>query len=681
MLKRLFALTLSVLFLFACMPVLAEPARQERVYVVAGPDGTVKSLSDIIRLTNPDKLDTLTEKTMLDQIRNIGGDESFTQDGGTLVFDADGHEITYEGTSDKVPAVLPEAVLTLDGQVLSFDELSQKEGSAELTVSYPGKDAVPALAITLLPLPQSGVTDLTLENATLLSEMGRQFIVGWAVPGADPELSLPDHFRVSFTASHAKLDYMMTLCTSDPIDRICQDIDSRISLDLHKELDEALSVVLALKDGKTLPETTGKTSPLVSKVNALNQGLCTLDDGAAQLQSGTASLESGASQLADGSKQLSEGATALMNGAETLSQGVSDAESGAGALSLGLNTLTQSSSDLTQGSGKLFDAILDTASQTLAASGLEQAGFTVPSLTQENYAEVLSQLLSALDPESLSAQAKAEAEKIVRPKVESGTEQIQKAVTQAIEPQVLEAVLQAAHLSLNAEQYAASVQDGTIDRETAAAIDQAVQAQMASEEVQAKVTAAVQDKIEELVAENVEKALQSDKDVQAKLSAAEQAFEKIRALKAQLDQVKAFNDGVTAYTEGVSQAADGAQALASGLVTLKEGAKTLHKGSVQVSQGAGDLKDGLSTLKDGAADLSKGAKALHENGTSELKSQLLDAQSQAAEALLPYLQEDLPKVLHLFEDTRDRSADAGYDLRSGSQEETTLYLIRTDLAD
>ena len=79
-------------------------------------------------------------------------------------------------------------------------------GDAVLTVSYQQQAALPILAVTVLPLPEEGITDLKLENAAVLSEMGRQALVGWAVPGADEKLNLPASFTASFHADHADLN-------------------------------------------------------------------------------------------------------------------------------------------------------------------------------------------------------------------------------------------------------------------------------------------------------------------------------------------------------------------------------------------------------------------------------------------------------------------------------------------
>ena len=114
--KRIIAVLIALVMAMSCMTALAESARHERVYAVVGTDGTVRSLTDSIRLENPEKLDVLTDSTLLTGIENVSGDESFTLDGQTLTWQANGKDVTYQGTSDKPLPVTPLVTATLDGE-------------------------------------------------------------------------------------------------------------------------------------------------------------------------------------------------------------------------------------------------------------------------------------------------------------------------------------------------------------------------------------------------------------------------------------------------------------------------------------------------------------------------------------------------------------------------------------
>ena len=677
--KKIVALLLTAIMVLGCVPGFAENTKHERVYVVANADGTVKSVTDNIRLENADGLDEIVDRTLLTAIQNVGGKEAFTLDGETLTWQAQGKDITYEGTSDKTPAILPVVTLTLDGEEITVDSLKDKTGDAVLTVAYQTNEPLPALAVTVLPLPEEGITDLRLENAAALTVLGRQVLVGWAVPGMDEELKLPTSFSAAFHADHAELNWLLTLTTSDPIDAACKELDDRIDLDLHTELDEAKALLTALQSGETLPETSGKTKDIVPKINELNDGLTQLNDGAETLANGAAQLSDGASALKDGAAQLNTGAAELAAGALTLSTGAADAEGGAASLDTGLATIIANNEALNNGAQTIFAAILSSANAQLSASGLDAAGIEIPELTAENYAEVLDAVLLQLNPETLRASAQAQVETAVRAQVEANTDQVRSAVETAVQDKVLAAVLQSAGQNMTSEQYAQAVQAGLVSSEQAAAITAAVEQQMATEEVKAQIDAAVQQQIEQLIQDHTAAYLSSDETIAAQLSAAQAAYESLTALKAQLDQINTFVTGLKTYTDGVSQAAAGASQLHTGLTQLNAGAATLSTGAAALSTGAASLSEGADSLYDGTVELKDGAAALHTDGTQKFKDTLTDAEKEVAEKLLPYVTDDLPKALRIYEETRDNAQNSGYDLRPENMKTVTVYIIRTDL--
>ena len=677
--KKIVALLLTAIMVLGCVPGLAENTKHERVYIVAATDGTVKSVTDNIRLENADGLDEIVDRTLLTAIQNVGGKEAFTLDGETLTWQAQGKDITYEGTSDKTPAILPVVTLTLDGEAITAEALKNKAGDAVLTVTYQTNEPLPALAVTVLPLPEEGITDLRLENAAALTVLGRQVLVGWAVPGMDEELKLPTSFSAAFHADHAELNWLLTLTTSDPIDAACKELDDRIDLDLHTELDEAKALLTALQSGETLPETSGKTKDIVPKINELNDGLTQLNDGAETLANGAAQLSDGASALKDGAAQLNTGAAELAAGALTLSTGAADAEGGAASLDTGLATIIANNEALNNGAQTIFAAILSSANAQLSASGLDAAGIEIPELTAENYAAVLDAVLLQLNPETLRASAQAQVETTVRAQVEANADQVRSAVETAVQDKVLAAVLQSAGQNMTSEQYAQAVQAGLVSSEQAAAITAAVEQQMATEEVKAQIDAAVQQQIEQLIQDNTAAYLSSDETIAAQLSAAQAAYESLTALKAQLDQINTFVTGLKTYTDGVSQAAAGASQLHTGLTQLNAGAATLSTGAAALSTGAASLSEGADSLYDGTVELKDGAAALHTDGTQKFKDTLTDAEKEVAEKLLPYVTDDLPKALRIYEETRDNAQNSGYDLRPENMKTVTVYIIRTDL--
>ena len=608
--KKIIAILTTLVMVFGCAGALAENTKHERVFVVAGADGTVKSITDSVRLENAEKLDELADRTLLADIQNMDGNETFTLDGETLIWKADGKNIIYQGTSDKAPAVLPVVTLTLDGEEVSAAGLKEKTGEAVLTVTYRTEGQAPVLVLSALPLPEKGISDLKAENAAVLTEADRSVLVGWAVPNTDAALDLPVSFSAAFHADHADLGWMITFCSSDPLEAACREIDARIGdTDPEALLKEVTSLLTALKNGTDLSGTEGKTKAVTDRINELNKGLKELDAGAAT--------------LAQGAKQVSDGAVSLNSG---------------------LAALKKNNETLNGGAQQIFSAILKTANEQIAGSGLADAGIPVPVLTAENYAEILNGILAQLDPEALKAAASAEVAEEIRKQVAASESEIRAGVQEAVKGRVLEAVLKTAGFDMTADQYAAALEGGLVSKEQAGRVNAAVEAQMQSEEVREQTEAAVREQIEKITAENTENYLAKDETVAAKLAQAEAARESLSALKEQLDQVNTFVTGLKDYTDGVAQASDGAASLSAGAMLVSAGASTL--------QGT---------------------------GTKTLKDSILAAEKGAAEKLLPFAEKDLAGVLNMWNAVKGHSAGIGYDLRPEGMAAETVYIIRTDL--
>ena len=512
----------------------ADTAKHERVYVVVNHDGEVQTLLDNVHLENGDALDVLSDRTMLKDIENVSGHETFTLDGETLTWQADGSSIIYQGTSDKRPDVLPHVSFTLNGESATAEEIKNGQGVVTMDVSFMVAENVPYLALTLMPIDDATLTDVSMENGKIVSDGSHKLLIGWAVPGMDTDADLPTHFTLTATVDHADLSWMMTLATSDPIDWLCSAADERIG-DLNDNVNELKTGLTALCDGEALPEGEGTLHDGLSALFTLYDGVAALNDGAKSLSDGAKSLDDGASEL------------------ET-----------------GLTTLVANNDALNQGAAQLFSAVLATANQQLAAAGLDAA-------------------LAQLNPETLLETAKETARAQVKAEVMKQEKAVREAVSQAVKAQVLEGVLAQSGLSMTAEDYSKAVEAGQVTHEQAQQISATVEQMMNSDDVKAKLEAAVAEQIDALVEQNL-----ADESVQKQLeeaiAPAKAGYDALNSLKTQLDSVHTFVTGLSSYTDGVSQAAQGA-------TTLHAGSTQLSDGAVQLSDGTAQLADGLDALK------------------------------------------------------------------------------------
>ena len=367
--KKLTGILLSVCLALSCAAAGAETVKHERVYVVLNAAGEVQSLTDSVRLENADGLETLTDRTGLTDVENVGGQEPFTLEGEVISFRADGKDIIYQGTSDRPVMVTPVVKVTVDGRETGADALRDCSGTVEIRVEYTQPEPVPCLAASLLLLPEEGISDLSLENAGSFSMSGMKMVAGWAVPGVSEKLKLPASFTVKFNADHAELKWMMTAATAEPISRLCARIERETEqYDPDQLLADAAALLTAMKDGAEFPETEGLLAAVPGFLTALNSSVTQLDDGAA----------------------------ALADGAGTLSSSLTVLASGIDGLVGGLNELRGKNSELNAGAEAVFGGLLQAANLQLQSSGLAAAGIDVPELTAEQFEEQLTALADQL---------------------------------------------------------------------------------------------------------------------------------------------------------------------------------------------------------------------------------------------------------------------------------------------
>ena len=633
----------------------AETSKDETVYVLAGADGTVQKIIVSDWIKNAMAADSLKDKTVLSDIENIKGDESFTLGGdNSCVWDAQGNDIYYQGNIEKELPVQMSVCYTLDGQAIAPEALAGQSGHVTIRFDYQNmqyeevlldgkteKIYVPFTMLTGMLLDTEVFRNVTISNGKLINDGDRIAVVGIAFPGLQEDLAIskekldiPDYVEISADVENFEMGMTMTLATTELFGAIDSD-----KLDLH-ELSDAMA------------ELTDAMDQLMDGSSQLYDGLCTLLEKSGDLVSGINKLAKGAAQLKAGAKSLDSGAAQL--------------KAGAAQLSSGLNTLNANSSSLNGGARQVFSSLL-----SMANTQLSEAGLSVPALTIDNYASVLDGVIASLDDtavyqaalEQVTATVNANRgmieEKVteaVQAQVEAEvsaqvTAAVQETVTQAVhenEAQFRAAVIQQA-LGMTVEEYKAAIEAGLVTQEQQDAVNAAVEAAMQAEidarmqreEIQAQINAVTQqtvgeqmqsDEIQALIASNTELQVQqaiseamSSDAVQAQLSAAAEGAKSVIALKSSLDSYNAFYLGLITYTSGVSSAAAGANELKTGADALKAGTSELSAGAAELLQGIQTMKDsapalvdGITQLRDGSMELSDGLKQFNEEGIQKL---------------------------------------------------------------
>ena len=562
------------------------------------------------------------------------------------------------GMKEDIPVTM-KVSYKLDGREISPEELAGKSGHVIIRYDYKNekmkksrvglkseKVYVPYVVLTGMILDNDVFTNIEVSNGKTLDDGERTIVAGVALPGlqenlkiSEKDLEIPDSVVIKADVKNFDMMETMTVATNE----VFSDMDA-----------SRLNNVDDLKD----------------QMNQLTDGISRLMDGSDQLKDGLNTLNDKTGELSGGISQLAGGVDALNKGASDLNHGAERLHAGAEELAAGLSQLSSKNEELVGGATQVFNTLLQTGTDKLAEAGL-QAG----TLTIDNYAAVLDQVIKSLDKEAVYAKAldevtkkveenrpliEKEVTKVVREQVKAQVtavvkEQVRPKVEAAVKEQVTAKVIKAG-TGLSKEAYDKAVAIGLITKEQQDKINAAIEEKMQSEEIQTLINdqtdAKMQskevqllveaetvkqmntDKVRKLIAENTELQVQkkisevmASDEIQNKLKAASEGAQAVIGLKASLDSYNSFYLGLITYTNGVSTAAKGAETLLNGTITLREGTQKLFAGSKELKDGVGLLSEnapalisGVSQLKDGSVQLNDGLKEFNEKGIEKLVS-------------------------------------------------------------
>ena len=634
-----------------------DSTKDETVYVLAGADGSIQKIIVSDWIKNALGAASITDSTGLSNIENIKGDESYTISGNAKVWDAQGNDIYYSGNIEKELPVGMTVTYTLDGKKVSTDEIAGKTGKVSIRFDYDnrqyemvkidGKEEkiyVPFALLTGMLLDNEHFRNVEVTNGKIINDGDRTAVVGIALPGlqenlgiSKDKLNIPDYVEIKADASDFSFGMTVTIATNE----------------LFNNLDT--SKIDSVDD-------------LTGSIGELSNGMKQLLDGSSELYGGLTTLLDKSKELVSGINQLDDGAKALKNGAVSVDDGAGQLKAGAAELASGLNTLKGNNDTLNGGAKQVFETLLSTAETQIKAGGI-----SVPTLTIDNYVQVLTDVINSLDETSVYNQALAQVTAAVEENRPLISQQVTAAVKEQVETQVIATVQEqvsagivsvvreqvadqviSTATGMNKSDYEAAVSDGSIPEETQNAVSAEIDAQMQSDDVKAlieeNITAKMAsdeikstikantdaqmqtDDVQKTISDNVElqvkqaisENMESD-EVQSKLAAASEGAKSIISLKTSLDSYNAFYIGLLTYTGGVASAADGAEKLASGAsdlkdgtAQLKDGASALYDGILQLKNGTPALVDGVTQLKDGAMQLNDGLKKLNEEGIQKI---------------------------------------------------------------
>lgn len=120
------SILLCTILTYTTSPVFAY-TKDETVYSKLNQNGETYESLVSTHLVNDAKEDLINDISDLLNIKNVNGDETFTQKGNKIVWDSNGNDIYYQGESKKALPIDMTVKYELNGEEISAEDLARKK--------------------------------------------------------------------------------------------------------------------------------------------------------------------------------------------------------------------------------------------------------------------------------------------------------------------------------------------------------------------------------------------------------------------------------------------------------------------------------------------------------------------------------------------------------------------------
>lgn len=365
--KTMMTLSLCAGLAFSLVTPAYAYEKDETVYVTLHENGNIKDIivGDQLKAEGENQLHDSSD---LDNIQNVNGNETFKQNGETIIWDNQGHDIYYEGTSSKELPIKMNITYSLDGEEMNPNDMIDKTGMVEIQIHLENlekhQDLYTPFVVTLTSvLPTNNNREIEVTNGKVISNGKSNVILAVAAPGLYESLDKNE---------------------------LLKDFDT-ITIRYQTEKFETMPIY-AMATPKLLEESD---LDFDSRFNDIRSQLQTLQDASSQLVNGSGELASGSHQLSSSYQQFDSGLSKLAEGTSTLSKQYL-------ALDQGIQSLAKQSESF-QSIGSMLDKLSSLSDATQALDqGIADLKQAVAASTDPN--SVINQKINALQADLIAKQ-------------------------------------------------------------------------------------------------------------------------------------------------------------------------------------------------------------------------------------------------------------------------------------
>ena len=573
LIKKITATTLVIGQIILANSNILAVTKEETVYSKL--DTTGKSYQTVVsdHIKNTEYLEEIKDLSDLLEIENLSEDNTYTQNGNVIVWNAKGKDIYYNGKSEKELPIEVKMTYTLDGKEISPEELSGKSGKLNIKIEYTNKAKhyveidgqyvemyTPFVIFAGTYFKNETVQNVKVTTGKAVDDGSKTIVIGMALPGLQTSLGLdkdtfeiPENIEIEMDVTNYEQSSIITFVTPKIIDK--EDFNILDELDtLYSSVDTLQSSMDQIEEGaKALSEGTALYS---ENYNTFNSAIGMLNDGTTTLKENYEMFNNGVQTANEGAKQLNEGMQQLNTAAESIKDVVYTVIDW---LQTAMNTLVTPLKSLQQTILEDIDAVI-----AMVDNISNPSQENIEYINGLNYQAIQDLYAENANLEALKEGADEETVALFDEQIATNNNVI--AILEQNNAQTL-------YQNIDPEQIA-SVREKLV-------------------EIRGKVESS------ELTVEELE--------------------EKVQNI---INEVYAAFDGINALAQGTEQLAQGTEQLATASSQINDGIVTLNESTEQLAQASTQLNDASVQISDGAKQLYDGIAMFNNEGIRVLTSKV-----------------------------------------------------------
>lgn len=573
LIKKITAITLVIGQIILANSNILAVTKEETVYSKLDTNG--KSYQTVVsdHIKNTEYLEEIKDLSDLLEIENLSEDNTYTQNGNVIVWNAKGKDIYYNGKSEKELPIEVKMTYTLDGKEISPEELSGKSGKLNIKIEYTNKAKhyveidgqyvemyTPFVIFAGTYFKNETVQNVKVTTGKAVDDGSKTIVIGMALPGLQTSLGLdkdtfeiPENIEIEMDVTNYEQSSIITFVTPKIIDK--EDFNILDELDtLYSSVDTLQSSMDQIEEGaKALSEGTSLYS---ENYNTFNSAIGMLNDGTTTLKENYEMFNNGVQTANEGAKQLNEGMQQLNTAAESIKDVVYTVIDW---LQTAMNTLVTPLKSLQQTILEDIDAVIAMVDN-------------ISNPSQENIEYI----------NGLNYQA------------------IQDLYTENANLEALKEGADEETVALYDEQIATN--------NNVIAILEQNNAQTLYQNIDPEQIASVREKLVEIRGK-----------VESSELTVEELEEKVQNI---INEVYAAFDGINALAQGTEQLSQGTEKLATASSQINDGIVTLNESTEQLAQASTQLNDASVQISDGAKQLYDGIAMFNNEGIRVLTSKV-----------------------------------------------------------